>query len=100
MPADPSTIPASITVTNALTVPLKIAGVPVFTAGEVRLITLSAFLLAQKTVVWNAITRAVTGGWMTANASTFLVTDLVTGHQNTENHGGQDALGAINPDTP
>ncbi len=100
MPADPSTIPSSITVTNALPEPLQIAGLSLFKVGETRLVTLTPFLLAQKTVVWNAITRAVTAGWLTTGASTFLVTDLVTGQQNTENNGGQDALGTINPDSP
>lgn len=90
MPADPSTIPASITVTNATAGRFSVAGLQIFEPGEVRTVTLSAFGLAQRAAIWNALTVALGRGYLTSGTAGFEVTSLYTGHQNTDGHGGQD----------
>lgn len=90
MPADPSTIPATISVTNATGGRFAVSGLPVFESGEARTITLSAFVLAQRAAIWNALTVALGRGYLTSGTPGFDVTSIYTGHQNTDGHGGQD----------
>jgi hypothetical protein len=97
MPADPSTIPASATVTNLLPEPLKVFGLPAFTAGEVRVITMSAFLLAQRSVIWNALYNAVLKNLVSSPQVTFDVGEIATGQQGVVNRGGHGVGGAVVP---
>lgn len=89
MPANPSTIPGSATFTNSLAEPLKVEGLKLFAPGEVRLVTLSTFLLPQRAAVWNALWVAKTNGLLTTGTSMFEVDALPTGHQATQGNGGQ-----------
>jgi len=89
MAADPSTIPASATVTNLLAEPLALAGLKTLAPGEVRVITLSAFLLAQRSMVWNGLYNAAIKGLISTSDVTFDVNEIATGHQGVLNRGGQ-----------
>lgn len=97
MPADPSTIPASATVTNLLPEPLKVFGLPAFAAGEVRVVNMSAFLLAQRSVIWNALYNAVLQNLVSSPDVTFDVTEIATGQQGVVNRGGHGVGGAVVP---
>ncbi len=90
MAADPSTIPATVQVTNLLAEQLKLEGLQIFAPGEVRTITMTNFLLAQRASVWNAIRNAKVKGLVATDSAVIDVTPLPTGHQGVENNGGQD----------
>lgn len=90
-------IPASATVTSLLDEPLQLAGLRVFTAGEVRTIDLSAFEAAQRVAVWKALYNARLAGLMSGADLTFDVADVATGHQGVQNRGGQGVGGAVKP---
>jgi hypothetical protein len=89
MPADPSTIPATVLVTNLMTDPLKLEGLPVFAVGEARTVTMTNFLLPQRAWVWNAIRNAKVKNLVTTNSAVVDVTSTPTGQQGVENNGGQ-----------
>ena len=89
MPADPATIPASITVTNATGGRHVVAGLLAFEVAEVRVIALTNFLLAQRAAIWNALTVSLGRGYLTSGTAGFEVDNLPTGHQNTGGNGGQ-----------
>ncbi|MFA6132478.1 MAG: hypothetical protein WC869_00525 [Phycisphaerae bacterium] len=88
MPADPSTIPASATVTNLLTEPLALAGLKTLAPAEARLVDLAAFQLAQRTLVWNAICNAYLKSLVNVSGTPLEVDDLATGQQGVQNIGG------------
>lgn len=97
MALPPSAIPASVTVVNLLSEPLALPGVQSFAVGETRVITLSAFGLEQRSLIWNAIYNAKVEGLVTAAAATFDVTEIATGHQGSTNRGGHGVGGTIVP---
>jgi hypothetical protein len=97
MPAAPSTIPASATVTNLLAEPLTVYGLPAFAVGEVRVLNMSAFVLAQRSVIWNALYNAKLKNLVSSPDLTFDVNDLATGHQGVVNRGGHGVGGSIVP---
>lgn len=89
MAADPSTIPTTVLVTNLLAFKLQLCGLPPFAPGEARTITMTTFLLPQRTAVWNAIRNAKVKNLVSTDSAVEDVTPLTTGHQNTEFNGGQ-----------
>lgn len=97
MALPPSSIPASASVTNLLTEPLGLPGIQTLAANETRTITMSAFGLSQRSLVWNALYNAKLKGYLSSAAVTFDVEEIATGHQGSINRGGQGVGGSTVP---